>query len=103
MQHHIKNAAKFGVKVVVAVNKFFTDTDAELALVAKMAMAVGAASAVTTDHWAQGGAGAVDLARAVKTACQTSRAQPSTFKFLYPAELSLAKKIETVCFQIYGT
>ena len=69
MVHHIKTARKFGVPVVVAVNSFATDTEAELALVRKAAMDEGGAEdAVVCRHWAQGGAGAVDLAKAVISA-----------------------------------
>jgi formyltetrahydrofolate synthetase len=103
MQHHIRNAKKFGVEVVVAVNQFHTDTMAEIELVAKKAMEAGAYAAVRSNHWAEGGAGAIDLAHAVIEACAKSRAQPeSSFKFLYPLEYSIEQKIETVCKEIYG-
>lgn len=100
--HHIKNAQKFGVRVVVAVNKFATDTEAELNTVISRALEAGASAAVVADHWAQGGAGAVDLARAVQQACQQSREAGSPFQFLYPLDISIKQKIEAITSQIYG-
>jgi formyltetrahydrofolate synthetase len=82
----------------VAVNRFHTDTDAEVAVVRQQALAAGAHDAVMSDHWAQGGAGAVDLGRAVIEACQ----QPSDFQFLYPLQLTIKEKIEAIATQIYG-
>ena len=95
---HIRNAGRFGVPVVVAVNRFTTDTDAEVELIRKAALAVGAEDAVATTHWADGGAGAVALAQAVMAAC----AKPSSFRFLYPLEWDIKKKIETIATEIYG-
>ncbi len=98
MAVHIKNALRFGVPVVVAVNRFATDTDAEIEVVRKAAVAAGAEDAVMCDHWAEGGAGAVALAKAVIAACD----QPRSFRFLYPLEWDIKKKIETIATQIYG-
>ncbi len=98
MVAHIANARRFGVPVVVAVNRFTTDTDAEIELVRKAAVAAGAEDAVMSDHWAEGGAGAVALAKAVIAACE----KPVDFKFLYPLEWDIKKKIETIATQIYG-
>ncbi|RPI97684.1 MAG: formate--tetrahydrofolate ligase, partial [Candidatus Aminicenantes bacterium] len=95
---HIANARRFGVPVVVAVNRFATDTDAEIGMVRKAAVGAGAEDAVMADHWAEGGAGAVALAKAVIAACQ----KPTDFKFLYPLEWDIKKKIETIATQIYG-
>lgn len=95
---HIRNARRFGVPVVVAVNRFHTDTVAEVALVREKALAAGANDAVMSNHWAQGGAGAVDLGRAVIAACQ----QPSDFQFLYALDLTIKEKIEIIATQIYG-
>jgi formyltetrahydrofolate synthetase len=95
---HIKNALRFGVPVVVAVNRFTSDTDAEIESVRKAALAAGAEDAVTADHWAEGGAGAVALAKAVIAAC----AKPNSFRFLYPLEWDIKKKIETIATEIYG-
>ena len=65
MQHHVRSAKAYGVKVVVAVNKFFTDTDAEIDMVRAAALAAGADAAVMADHWAKGGEGAKALGLAV--------------------------------------
>jgi len=103
MQHHIRSALKFGVKPVVAINKFTTDTAAEIDLVRKMAMQAGAADAVMADHWSQGGAGAVQLGQAVVDACAAARAAKTPgFKFLYPLSFTIKQKIETIVKEIYG-
>jgi len=97
--HHIRIAKKFGVPVVVAVNKFFTDTDAELELVRKVSVEEGgAADAVVSNHWELGGAGAKDLAEAVVKASEL----PANFDFLYPLDWPIKKKIETIAKEIYG-
>jgi methylenetetrahydrofolate dehydrogenase (NADP+)/methenyltetrahydrofolate cyclohydrolase/formyltetrahydrofolate synthetase len=95
---HIRNARRFGVPAVVAVNRFSSDTEAEIALVRKAALEAGAEDAVMADHWAEGGAGAVALARAVMAACD----RPATFRFLYPLEWAIKKKIETLAVEMYG-
>ena len=98
MVAHIKNALRFGVPVVVAVNRFTDDTDAEVDLVRRVAMESGAEDAVMSNHWAEGGAGSVELGKAVMAACE----KPSDFKFLYPLEASIKEKIETIAKTIYG-
>jgi len=99
LEAHIENALKFGIPVVVAVNSFKDDTRAEVELVRKRALEAGAADAVVTRHWMEGGKGAVDLAKAVVEACE----KPSDFKFLYPLEgTSIKEKIEIICKEIYG-
>ena len=95
---HIRIAKLFGVPVVVAVNKFGTDTDREIALLQKIAREAGAEDAVMSDHWASGGAGAMDLARAVEAACQ----KPKNFRFLYELDLPIKAKIEKIATQVYG-
>ncbi len=100
LQKHIENAKKFGVNVVVAVNKFKTDTDAEIEVVKKASMEAGAFDAVLSDHWAQGGAGAADLGRAVEKACKENDA--ANFRFLYELDKSIKEKIETISKEIYG-
>ena len=95
---HIKNALKYGVPVVVAVNRFTTDTDAEVELVRKIAIEAGAEDAVMSNHWADGGAGAVELGKAVIAAAE----KPSNFKFLYDLDLPIKTKIETIAKEIYG-
>ena len=98
MQVHIRNALRFGVPVVVAVNSFASDTPAELELVRQAAIEAGAEAAVVSSHWMHAGAGALDLAKAVVQAAE----KPSQFDFLYPLELSIKGKIETICKEIYG-
>jgi len=98
LQHHIKNARRYGVPVVVAVNSFATDTQAEVELVRQAALEAGAEDAVVTTHWMHGGAGAAKLAEAVVKAAE----KPSDFKFLYPLEWSIKEKIEIICKEIYG-
>jgi len=95
---HIENAQAFGIPVVVAVNKFKNDTDAEVDLVRRLSIAAGAEDAVMSNHWAEGGAGAVNLAKAVVAACE----KPSKFHFLYPLEMSIKEKIETIVRKMYG-
>jgi len=94
----IANARSFGIPVVVAVNKFQTDTPNEIDLVRRLSIAAGAEDAVMSNHWALGGAGAVDLGQAVVKACQ----KPSKFKFLYPLEWSIKQKIEIIVREMYG-
>jgi len=103
MERHIANIGKFGVRVVVVCNKFKTDTDAEMQLVLDAARRPGAFWAGVGAHHAHGGAGALDAAHAVRAACAASRADATpTFRFLYPSEMSLLAKIETIAREIYG-
>jgi formyltetrahydrofolate synthetase len=95
---HIKNALGFGIPVVVAVNSFTTDTEAEMEMVREYAVAQGAEDAVVTTHWTNGGDGAAKLAEAVVAACE----KPSDFKFLYPLDWSIKQKIEHIAKTIYG-
>ena len=98
LKKHIENANKFGVNVVVAVNKFTTDTDAEIELVKEESMKAGAQSAHLSDVWAKGGEGGAELAEAVVAACE----KPSNFKLLYSDDASIKDKIETIAKEIYG-
>jgi formyltetrahydrofolate synthetase len=98
LAHHIKIARKFGVPVVVAVNRFATDTDGEVALVRRIAEEAGAEAAVMSDHWASGGKGAAELAEAVIAACE----KPSHFQFLYELDQPIKNKIEIIAREIYG-
>ncbi|MDX2343077.1 MAG: formate--tetrahydrofolate ligase [Acidimicrobiia bacterium] len=95
---HIRNAQLFGVPVVVAVNAFTDDTEAEIELVRKAAIDAGAVGAAHSNHWAEGGDGAIELAKAVVAACE----QPSKFKYLYPLDISIRDKIEIIAKQVYG-
>jgi formyltetrahydrofolate synthetase len=98
MARHIKNALKYGVNVVVAVNSFSTDTAAEVEVVRQAALEAGAMDAIVSTHWADGGSGAIKLAEAVIKAAN----QPTQFKFLYPLELSIKEKLEIISKEIYG-
>ena len=98
LERHLKNIAKYGVPVVVAVNRFSADTDAERNLVIERCKALGAV-AVESDHWASGGEGAENLARQVVKTIDT---QPSNFKPLYEDDMPLWDKVRTVAQEIYG-
>ncbi len=103
LQKHIKNLkSHFGLQVIVAVNHFLSDTDAEIALLQAEVAQMGA-SAIVCKHWAQGGAGAKHLAiEVLKVVDSTENKAINTFKLLYPDETSLLQKIETVAKNIYG-
>ncbi len=94
---HIQNARGFGLPVVVAVNSFATDTDAEIELIRRAAIEAGAEDAVKCTHWAHGGKGARALAKAVVRAVE----RPKNFQFLYPLEASIKEKIEAIA-KYYG-
>ncbi len=98
LQVHIKNARRYGIPVVVAVNSFATDTKAEVELVRKAAIEAGAEDAVVSTHWMDGGEGAAKLGEAVIKASE----KPSNFKFLYPLDIPIKEKIEIICKEIYG-
>ncbi|KAN0038279.1 hypothetical protein ACTA71_000451 [Dictyostelium dimigraforme] len=100
LAHHIKNLKKFGVGVVVAINKFHTDTDVEIKLLVERSLDAGANDAVMSDHWAEGGNGALNLANAVEKACKETN--KDNFKYLYPLEKSIKEKIEIIAKEIYG-
>ncbi|WP_428262537.1 formate--tetrahydrofolate ligase [Haliangium sp.] len=98
LSRHIANLGKFGVPVVVAINRFSSDSDLEVAAAREIATQEGAI-AVEATHWAQGSAGAEDLAWTVLEQLRTERAN---FAVLYPDELSLRKKIERIAVALYG-
>lgn len=98
LKKHIENAKQYGVPVVVAINKFEGDTAAEIEALREEALAAGAEDAIESDHWAQGGAGAVDLAKGVIKACE----QPKEFKFLYNTEGTVLERMEAICKKMYG-
>ncbi len=97
MVRNIEIAKMYGVSVVVAINRFPTDTEAEVELARKAAEDAGAEGALLAEHWEKGGAGATKLAEAVVAACQ----KPSKFQLLYPDSLGIKEKIETICKKIY--
>ncbi len=98
LRKHIENMRNFGIPVVVAVNRFTTDTDREVETVKKMALENGAFDVVVSELWAKGSAGGKDLAKAVMKAAQ----QPSNFRFLYPLNIPIKEKIRTIATKIYG-
>jgi methylenetetrahydrofolate dehydrogenase (NADP+)/methenyltetrahydrofolate cyclohydrolase/formyltetrahydrofolate synthetase len=98
LRAHLRIVRLFGVPAVVAVNRFSSDTEAEIDLVRRAAIESGAEDAVLCEHWEKGGAGAVDLARAVMTASE----RPKEFRFLYPLEWNIRRKIEEIAVRVYG-
>ncbi len=98
LEKQIENALLHGVPVVVAVNKFETDTDKELDLVIKRAKEFGAEDAVVSEVWEKGGEGGKDLASAVIKAAN----KPNKFKFLYPLDIPIEEKIQIIATKIYG-
>lgn len=98
LRKHIQNAKRYGIPVVVAINKFDTDTEAEIAVIREEAIAAGAEDAVPANHWAEGGAGAVDLAKAVIAASS----KPKDFKLLYDLEGTVQERIERIAREMYG-
>jgi formate--tetrahydrofolate ligase len=98
LERHLSNIAKYGVPVVVGLNRFSADTEAERNLVIERCKALGA-EAVESDHWASGGEGAEDLARKV---VETIDNKPSNFKPIYADDMPLWDKVRTVAQEIYG-
>ncbi|MGE3148100.1 MAG: formate--tetrahydrofolate ligase, partial [Pseudorhodoplanes sp.] len=97
LQRHIENIHKFGLVPVVAVNRFSADTDAEIRLVTEACAGLGV-EAIMSDHWAMGGEGAADVARAVVKAIDGGK---SKLKLLYPDDMPLYEKIRTIAKEIY--
>ncbi|MBW1769788.1 MAG: formate--tetrahydrofolate ligase, partial [Deltaproteobacteria bacterium] len=97
MVRHINTIRKAGINPVVCINCFHTDTDAEIEAVRKAAEAAGARCAKST-HWANGGDGALEFADAVIDACNDE----GDFKFLYPVEMKLRDRVETIAKEVYG-
>jgi len=98
LARHVENIRRFRLPVVIAVNRFNADSESEVSALGKLAGSIGVES-VEADHWARGGAGAVDLARAVVRLTETthSRVEP-----LYPDDMPLWKKIRTIAREIYA-
>jgi formate--tetrahydrofolate ligase len=97
LKRHLENMAKFGVPVAVAINRFVTDTEAELLEVAKAAESAGAKAFVCT-HWADGGAGTEQLARHIVELADSGQA---AFRPLYPDDMTLRDKVKTIATEIY--
>jgi formate--tetrahydrofolate ligase len=97
MVHHINTIKTSGIKPVVCINAFHTDTKAEIVMVRKAAEAAGARCAMSS-HWANGGDGALELADVVKEACE----ETNEFKYLYPMEMKLRERVEKIAKTVYG-
>ena len=95
--HHVKNVQKSGIRPVVCINKFHTDTDAEVALIRSMCAERGVRCALS-EHWQYGGEGALELAQAVVDACE----EPSELNYLYDLDLPLRKRVERIATEVYG-
>jgi len=98
LERHINNLRRYDVPVIVSINRFSTDTEAELALLKRLC-ATMSVECVLADHWAQGGAGAEELAR---TVVRTIETKPSDFHPLYPDDMKLWDKARTIAREIYG-
>jgi len=96
---HIENIHSFGLPVVVAINHFTSDTDEEVGVIKRRCSAMGV-TAVLARHWAEGGKGAEDLAKAVVAVAE--RPNGSAFKLLYPDDMKLWQKVKTIAQNIYG-
>ncbi len=97
LARHVENMQKFGIMPVISINRFSADTDAEIALVKELSAKLGV-EAFMADHWAEGGKGAADVARAVVKIADSGK---SKLKFLYPDDMPLLEKIRTIAKEIY--
>ncbi|MBQ1252598.1 MAG: formate--tetrahydrofolate ligase [Firmicutes bacterium] len=97
LMHHIRTVQKSGVKPVVCINAFVTDTEEEVKLIRSTCEAMGVRCA-RSDHWMRGGEGALELADAVMAAAE----EDNDFKFLYPMDMPLRKRVETIAREVYG-
>ena len=95
--HHISIVKKSGIKPVVCINAFYTDTKDEIKLVKKYAEEAGARCAVS-EHWLKGGEGALELTDAVLDACE----EEVDFRYLYPLEMPLRERVEVIAKEVYG-
>jgi formate--tetrahydrofolate ligase len=97
LARHVENVRKFGIVPVISINRFSADTEAEIALVKSACGKLGV-EAFMADHWAEGGKGAAEVARAVVKVAESGK---SKLKFLYPDEMPLIEKIRTIAREIY--
>ena len=95
--HHVKNVQKSGIKPVVCINKFYTDTDAEVQLIRRLCEEHGVRCALS-EHWQYGGEGALELAQAVVDACE----EPTDLKYLYDLDMPLRQRVEKIATEVYG-
>lgn len=98
LRKHIEIVGKFGIPAVVSVNRFYTDSDEEVEFLKKFSLDNGAAFSVENTCWEKGGAGAIELAEAVVSACNMQ----NRFTYLYENDLSIEEKIETIAREVYG-
>ena len=98
LERHMRNLAKFGVPVVVAINRYTADTDAEVEVIREFCGQFGV-KAITSTHWADGGKGAVELAEHVVALCDSGAAQ---FRTLYGDDMSLWEKTATIAREMYA-
>ncbi|KAI4109965.1 MAG: hypothetical protein L6R37_000315 [Teloschistes peruensis] len=98
LRKHVANAREYGIPVVVAINEFESDTEAEISVVREEALAAGAVDAIPANHWAEGGKGAVDLAQGVIAASQKEK----KFKLLYDLDGTVQERIERIGKVMYG-
>lgn len=99
LERHVKHATMYGVPVIVCCNRFKTDAENELELICTLSKKAGAYDAVVSNHWEEGGKGAIELGESLIRA--TSEAA-SSFRFLYEDDVPLREKIETVASKVYG-
>ena len=97
LQRHVENMQKFGIVPVISINRFSADTEAEIKLVEDKCKSLGV-EALMADHWAEGGAGAANIARAVVKVCDSGK---SKLKLRYPDDMPLLEKIRTIAREIY--
>jgi formate--tetrahydrofolate ligase len=97
LQRHVENVRKFGVVPIISINRFSNDSEAEIKLVEDKCKALGV-EAFMADHWAEGGKGAAEVARAVVKVAESGQ---SKLKYLYPDDMPLVEKIRTICREIY--
>ncbi len=97
LEAHIDNLHKFGVPVVVAINRFYTDTEAEISFLTDFLTQKGVPFSLC-EHFAKGGEGAIDLANKVVAACE----EESSFRFLYDEKLPIKEKMAIIAREIYG-
>lgn len=98
LEKQIENVRLFGIPVVVAVNKFPTDTEQEYKIIKEAALACGAEDCIISEVHAKGGEGGRELAEAVVKACE----KPKNFQYLYPLDMPIIDKITTICKKVYG-
>ena len=96
--HHVKNVQKSGIKPVVCINRFSTDTDAEIALVRRLCASRGVRCALS-EHWQYGGEGALELAQAVVEACEEPQ---EPIRYLYGLDTPLRERVERIATEVYG-